>query len=178
MRIPVVVDCRARGILRYHFRLRRFGLDRGDGKKYRGLVTERKAERLKEYCRQKHLKFYIDNRYGTRGSSYRARFLRHHDPVFGMFYFCAYCGKPVSKKNVTVDHLYPVAKVSRDPALQKKLRRQGIDDLNSERNLVPACYRCNQAKAAQTGVSAGNGEDDDAHDNQNRHGCNRNDGGN
>ena len=36
----------------------------------------------------------------------------------------------------------------------------------------------NQAKAAQTGVSAGNGEDDDAHDNQNRNGCNRNDGGN
>ena len=63
MRIPVVVDCRSRGILRYHFRLRRFGLDRGEEKKYRGLVTERKLERLKEYCRQKHLKFYIDNRY-------------------------------------------------------------------------------------------------------------------
>ena len=97
------------------------------------------------------MKFYIDNRYGTRGSSYRARFLRNNDPVLGMFYFCAYCGRPVSKKYVTVDHLYPVAKVSRDPALQKKLRRQGIDDLNSEKNLVPACYRCNQAKAAQMG---------------------------
>ena len=151
MRIPVVVDCRSQGILRYHFRLRRFGLDRGEGKKYRGLVTERKLERLKVYCREKHLKFYIDNRYGTRGSSYRARFLRNNDPVLGMFYFCAYCGRPVSKKYVTVDHLYPVAKVSRDPALQKKLRRQGIDDLNSEKNLVPACYRCNQAKAAQMG---------------------------
>ena len=152
MRIPVVVDCRSRGILRYHFRLRRFGLDRGEGKKYRGLVTERKLERLKAYCREKHLKFYIDNRYGTRGSSYRARFLRNNDPVLGMFYFCAYCGRPVSKKYVTVDHLYPVAKVSRDPALQKKLRRQGIDDLNSEKNLVPACYRCNQKKAAQMGA--------------------------
>ena len=152
MRIPVVVDCRSRGILRYHFRLRRFGLDRGEGKKYRGLVTERKLERLKAYCREKHLKFYIDNRYGTRGSSYRARFLRNNDPVLGMFYFCAYCGRPVSKKYVTVDHLYPVAKVSRDPALQKKLRRQGIDDFNSEKNLVPACYRCNQKKAAQMGA--------------------------
>lgn len=152
MRIPVVVDCRSRGILRYHFRLRRFGLDRGEEKKYRGLVTERRLERLKEYCRQKHLKFYIDNRYGTRGSSYRARFLRYHDPVLGLFYFCAYCGRPVSKKQVTVDHLYPVAKVSRDPALQRKLRRQGIDDLNSEKNLVPACYRCNQKKAAQMGA--------------------------
>lgn len=152
MRIPVVVDCRSKGILRYHFRLRRFGLDRGEEKKYRGLVAERRLERIEEYCRQKHLKFYIDNRYGTRGSSYRARFLRHHDPVLGLFYFCAYCGRPVSKKHVTVDHLYPVAKVSRDLALQRKLKRQGIDDLNSEKNLVPACYRCNQKKAAQMGA--------------------------
>lgn len=152
MRIPVVVDCRSKGILRYHFRLRHFGLDRGEEKKYRGLVAERRLERIEEYCRQKHLKFYIDNRYGTRGSSYRARFLRHHDPVLGLFYFCAYCGRPVSKKHVTVDHLYPVAKVSRDLALQRKLKRQGIDDLNSEKNLVPACYRCNQKKAAQMGA--------------------------
>lgn len=152
MRIPVVVDCGSRGILRYHFRLRRLGLDRGEEKKYRGMVTERRLERLREYCRENHLKFYIDNRYGTRGSSYRARFLRHYDPVLGWFYFCAYCGRPVSKKHVTVDHLYPVAKVSRDPALQRKLKRQGIDDLNSEKNLVPACYRCNQKKAAQMGA--------------------------
>lgn len=152
MRIPVVVDCREKCRLRYHFRLRRFGLDRGEAKKYRGLISERRLERLKEYCRENHLKFYIDNRYGTRDSGYRARFLKHHDPVLGCFYFCAYCGRPVSVKRVTVDHLYPVAKVSRDPALQKKLRRQGIDDLNSEKNLVPACYRCNQAKAAQMGA--------------------------
>lgn len=151
MRIPVVVDCSDRYRLRYHFRLRRFGLDRGNERKYRGLIPERRLERVKEYCRENHLKFYIDNRYGTRGSSYRSRFLKHNDPVFGCFYFCAYCGRPVSKKRVTVDHLYPVAKVSRDPALQKKLHRQGIDDLNSEKNLVPACYKCNQAKAAQMG---------------------------
>lgn len=152
MRIPVVVDCRDRGRLRWHFKLRRFGLEHGDGTKYRGLLTERRTERLKEYCRENHLKFYIDNRYGTRGSGYRARFLRNHAPVLGCFYFCAYCGKPLSKKRLTVDHLYPVAKVSRDPRLQKKLHRQGIDDLNSEKNLVPACYRCNQAKAANMGA--------------------------
>lgn len=152
MRIPVVVDCRSRGILRYHFRLRRFGLDRDEGKTYRGMIPERRLERLRTYCRERHLKFYIDNQYGTRGSSYRARFFRSHKPVLGMFYFCSYCGRPVSTKRVTVDHLYPVAKVSRDPALQRKLKRQGIGDLNSEKNLVPACYRCNQAKAAQMGA--------------------------
>lgn len=152
MRIPVVVDCRDRGRLRWHFRLRWFGLEHMQGTKYRGMLSERRLEHLREYCRQKHLKFYIDNCYGTRGSSYRARFFRHTPPLLGRFYFCAYCGRPVSKKRVTVDHLYPVAKVSRDPKLQKKLHRQGIEDLNSEKNLVPACYRCNQAKAAQMGA--------------------------
>ncbi len=152
MRIPVVVDCRDRYRLRYHFRLRRFGLDRGTEHKYRGLISKRRLERLEAYCRENHLKYYIDNRYGTRDSGYRSRFLAHDTPVLGCFYFCAYCGRPVSKKRVTVDHLYPVAKVSRDLELQKKLRRQGIDDLNSEKNLVPACYRCNQAKGAQMGA--------------------------
>lgn len=151
MKVPVAVECRLRFAFRYYFRLRRFGLRRSDDKKYRGRISERKMERLREYCRDKHLKFYIDNEYGTRDSGYRARFFRSNAPVLGLFYFCAYCGKPLSKKRVTVDHLYPVAKVSRDMELQKKLRRQGITDLNSEKNLVAACYRCNQEKAAQMG---------------------------
>lgn len=152
MKVPVAVDCRSRFPFRYHFRLRRFGLRRSEDKRYRGTLSERKMERLREYCRQKHIKFYIDNEYGTRDAGYRARFFRNHAPVFGLFYFCAYCGRPLSKKRVTVDHLYPVAKVSRDPELQKKLKRQGIRELNSEKNLVAACYRCNQAKAAQMGA--------------------------
>ncbi|MCI7130597.1 MAG: HNH endonuclease [Lachnospiraceae bacterium] len=151
MRIPVAVDCSPHGIFRYHFRLRRFGLDRDEGKKYRGTIPERKLELLKEYCWKNHLKFYIDNEYGTRSRDYRARFFNSHRPVFGRFYFCAYCGKLLSKKRVTVDHLYPVAKVSKDPELQKKLKRQGIEELNSEKNLVAACDRCNQKKGAHMG---------------------------
>lgn len=151
MRIPVVVDCGSRRVFRYHFRLRRFGLDRDEGKKYCGTISERKLELLKKYCYENHLKFYIDNEYGTRSKDYRARFFNSHRPVFGRYYFCAYCGRLMSKRRMTVDHLYPVAKVSKDPELQKKLKRQGIGDLNSEKNLVAACYRCNQAKGAQMG---------------------------
>ena len=151
MKIPVVVDCRSGWIIRYHFRLRRFGLDRAEEKKYRGMVSERRLEHIKEYCREKHLKYYIDNAYGTRDSGYRERFLKSYHPLFGKIYFCAYCGKLLSRRRVTVDHLYPVAKVSRDLELQKRLKRQGIRDLNAVKNLVPACERCNQAKAAQMG---------------------------
>ena len=69
MRIPVVVDCSPKGVFRYHVRLRRFELDRDKRKKYRGTIPERKLERLKEYCRERHLRFYIDNEYGTRSSN-------------------------------------------------------------------------------------------------------------
>ena len=86
MKIPVVVDCRSGWIIRYHFRLRRFGLDRAEEKKYRGMVSERKLEHIKEYCREKHLKYYIDNAYGTRDSGYRERFLKSYHPLFGKIY--------------------------------------------------------------------------------------------
>jgi 5-methylcytosine-specific restriction endonuclease McrA len=150
MKIPVAVDG-SRLMLPYHFRLRRFGLRRVAKRQYRGRVRERRMERLRDYCREKHLKFYTDNAYGTRDGAYRARFFQNHPPLPGGFYFCAYCGRLVSKRKVTVDHLYPVAMVSRDPKLQKKLRRQGITDLNCAKNLVPACYDCNQKKAANMG---------------------------
>ena len=105
-----------------------------------------------ENIREKHLRFYTDNEYGRRSRDYRARFFRENPPLPGGFYFCAYCGIPHGRRRITVDHLYPVAKVSKDPALQKKLRRRGISDLNGPANLVPACHRCNAKKAAQMGV--------------------------
>lgn len=151
MKIPVVVDCREKPTFRYRMKLCQFGLKLEDGNKYRGEITKRKVTELQEYCRANHLKFYTDNGYGTRDAGYRARFFRNYKPVFGRFYFCAYCGRLMTKKRMTVDHLYPVAKVSRDLRLQKKLQRQGIKDLNSEKNLVAACYACNQEKSAQMG---------------------------
>ena len=59
MRIPVVVDCRSRGILPYHFRLRRFGLDRSEGKKYKGFISERKLSELSKTLRNAAAKFRI-----------------------------------------------------------------------------------------------------------------------
>jgi 5-methylcytosine-specific restriction endonuclease McrA len=150
MKVPVAVDG-SRLMLPYHFRLRRFGLRRMEKRKYRGRIRERHLEELRSYCRENNLKFYTDNAYGTRDGAYRTRFFRSHPPLPGGFYFCAYCGRLVSKKRVTIDHLYPVAKVSRDVKLQKKLRRQGITDLNCVKNLVPACESCNQKKAANMG---------------------------
>lgn len=149
---PVVIENGSRRTFWHHFRLVWWGFSRVGGGKYKGRVSERKFERVREFCREKHLRFYTDNEYGRRSRDYRARFFRENPPLPGGFYFCAYCGIPHGRRRITVDHLYPVAKVSKDPALQKKLRRRRISDLNGPANLVPACHRCNAKKAAQMGA--------------------------
>ena len=38
--------------------------------------------------------------------NYRATYLKHHKPLTGI-YICAYCGKPMTKQHLTVDHIIP-----------------------------------------------------------------------
>ena len=83
---------------------------------------------------------------------YRKTFFSNNPPVIHNNYFCAYCGKLVNKENITVDHLYPIGAVKKDPKLQKKLKRKGIKDINDKKNLVPACRTCNKKKSANLGI--------------------------
>lgn len=91
-------------------------------------------------------------KFGERSRDYRKTFFSHNKPVFGRYYFCAYCGMPVTAKELEVDHLYPVAKVRGSAALQKKLKLMGAVSVNSLCNLVPACHRCNKKKSAHMGA--------------------------
>lgn len=133
--------------------LKRFGLI-WDGYEFNGLIKrEKKIERIKNYCRDENLKFKIQNSMGSRSANYRNKFFTHNSPmVLGRYYICAYCGKLLTKKNVIVDHLYPIGMVSRDVMYQKKLKRKGIQNINSHTNLVPACGRCNMKKADKAGI--------------------------
>lgn len=38
--------------------------------------------------------------------NYRATYFKHHNPITGI-YICAYCGKPITKQYLTVDHIIP-----------------------------------------------------------------------
>ncbi|MBR2189020.1 MAG: HNH endonuclease [Eubacterium sp.] len=134
------------------FRLRRFGLRPDRFGAYAGTVrSRRKLEKLRAYCEKKHLYFRLDNAYGRRGGSYRNIFFRTTRPVLGAFYFCAYCGKPMTRKHVTVDHLYPVGSAYKDPDMQEFLRKKHLSGLNDPKNLVAACRKCNQEKSSRMG---------------------------
>lgn len=65
-----------------------------------------------------------------RSDDYRRQYLKHNKGFLGL-YFCAYCLKPVTKKNMEVDHILPVSK----------------SGINHRGNLVCSCSKCNRSKS-------------------------------
>lgn len=89
--------------------------------------------------------------FGERSRDYRRVFFSNNRPTLGKYYFCSYCGMPVTAKELQVDHLYPVARVRSSLKLQEKLKNMGAESVNDPCNLIPACRRCNKIKSAHMG---------------------------
>lgn len=128
---------------------------------FKGRVNEKKIRKLKRYCSWHHMKFELDNSYGKRSTDYRLQFFKHYGDGMayrglmgmfkrnGTFFYCAYCHRKIPKYDITIDHIYPVAKVNSTPKLQAKLRNMGYRDVNDYRNLTPACFKCNRRKSTK-----------------------------
>ena len=147
----VTVDCNGNNRCKLRLAMWKFGL-LWNGKEYEGYVRDKKLDSLKQKCRQLHVKVVFDKTFSMRSTNYRKDYFASHPPHIKDRYICAYCGRLVKKKNVTIDHLYPVGKVKESIKLQKKLKRHGIHNVNDVANLVPACRRCNQRKSAKMGL--------------------------
>lgn len=150
----IAVKDGAESVQNYRMKLSLLGLREEEEGKFSGrFFSKRKVERVKSFCDSHHLKFLYDNEYGERNTYYRYTFFSNNPPqVLGKYYFCAYCGRLHTRRYMTVDHLYPVGKVSKGIRMQKKLKRMGIKSINDEKNLVAACRSCNSAKSAKTGI--------------------------
>lgn len=111
-----------------------------------GKISTRKAVKIQKICDREYVRIdYTDTRW-FRNDKYRKEFFAHNKPIIKDSYFCAYCGKILTRKNITVDHLYPIDKARSDIKLQKKLLKRGITNINNADNLVPACMDCNKKK--------------------------------
>lgn len=104
-----------------------------------------------------------------RNNSYREDFLRYNKGIFGCLYFCAYCGRPITKKHMQVDHHIAINYVKRNPIFKlyfgisnvisnvfgrilhgsKWKKNKGV---NVSYNLIPACPKCNNAKKDRGGL--------------------------
>lgn len=105
-------------------------------------------DELKQFCKKNKLKIVISDTKYQRNSKYRENYLSSHEEKK---YWCAYCGNRFEKEQITIDHIFPVDKTSKSVSLQNRMHRFGIGDINSEKNLVPACKSCNSKKASKTG---------------------------
>lgn len=150
----IAVEEKEEGSLcRYAKRLQGFGLDyMGDGKYAGEWKSVRQELNVRDFAKKHKARFFFDDEFGSRTRDYRTVFHRTYRPAVRGRYFCAYCGRLLTEKQLTVDHLYPVAKVSRSMKMRKKLRREGIMSLNDAKNLVPACMSCNRHKKDRMGL--------------------------
>lgn len=126
------------------------GFAQEDNKYTKYCGHKREITKIKEFCKKNKLKFFYDNEYGERSSDYRKIFFTKNPSDNGK-YMCVYCGRYYPKEKITVDHLYPVNKVSQNEKLQRRLQKHGIDSLNDTSNLVAACFSCNRQKSDKTG---------------------------
>lgn len=136
---------------RHRRALERFGLSETEDGTFAGVVDAGKVRKLEKMCKRWHLDFRYADRFGQRSTDYRRKFFQQVKPVFGKYYFCAYCGMPLTKEKMTIDHIYPVHLASSDIKTRKRMKKAGLSGVNDIRNLVPACYGCNKRKGTRTG---------------------------
>lgn len=151
MNIPVKITNGRENTYKHRGKLRYYGLQYRD-KAWQGIVTKRKYKQIQKYCNKNNLKFEINNNFGKRSTTYRSTFFKFNAPFIGNYYFCAYCGKLITGKGITVDHIYPVYKVNKSQRLQNKLKKIGATSVNDWQNLVASCWSCNLKKGTQTGI--------------------------
>ena len=116
-----------------------------------GEVEASEIGALEEWCFKRRLE--IETPYSKRSSDYRKVFFEAFVPNAGKHrYFCAYCGFPVRKERITVDHLIAVKRAQRSRFYLNLLRKWCCGSVNDVRNLVPSCRRCNSRKGTKAGV--------------------------
>ncbi len=107
-----------------------------------------------------------------RGLNYRSDFLKTNKGLFGCIYLCAYCGRPMGRKKMQVDHHIAINHVKNNPLYKlyfglhniatnlvsrvkclmtgaKYSRQTGV---NVSYNLLPACPKCNNKKSDKGGM--------------------------
>lgn len=107
-----------------------------------------------------------------RNDKYRSDFLKTNKGLFGCIYICVYCGRPMLRKTMQVDHHLAVNHVKHNPLLKlwfgvnntarnamgylvssltgKPYKK--LSGVNVTYNLLPACPKCNREKSDKGGM--------------------------
>lgn len=130
---------------RFYLRLNGFRYDKGSGS-WLNTISSEAAKTYIRFAEKHHLHYEFVSVHTKRSSSYKKAWKEANRPWHGL-YLCAYCGRIVREKNITVDHIVPVniAKTS----LEFERSGRNINDLS---NLCGACSKCNRKKSDKGGL--------------------------
>lgn len=142
----LLVSNKKRDTYRYRRKLYRLGLRFENGKWRLKTADTNVEEEIAHFCKRKHLHYEcIDDKY-VRSNDYRKNLIINYKKKDNKFYRCAYCGKKLTNKTMTVDHIIPIDKVQHDVFYRRVMKILKIKNINDVNNLAPACERCNKKK--------------------------------
>lgn len=139
-------------------RLRKLGLTRvkkSRKNKYWEMrnVSPKRMKKIRRFCKRHLLHIEVIDQRFTGSGTYRREFFKYYKPFIWKYYFCIYCGRLVSKKNLQVDHIIPIHKAKTSKWVRRYLGRKKFPKgVNDYRNLGAACCYCNLAKSAKMGL--------------------------
>ncbi len=119
------------------------------GRKWQINTPDKKlGKEITGFCRSHNLHYECIADNYVRSNTYRKEFLTSYGRIHGKFR-CAYCGKKITEKEMTVDHIIPVHKVRHKGIVRSMMKWSGISNINDINNLAPACRRCNTRKGTK-----------------------------
>lgn len=119
---------------------------------YEKRMPEENADEWVAFCKKYRLRCDVIPEQYMRSGDYRKEFFKETKPVTPAKYRCAYCGRKLTYKQVQVDHVIPVNKMSYDKGVRFFAKQFGIENVNDTKNLVSSCRHCNLSKGTKMGM--------------------------
>ena len=90
--------------------------------------------------------YYYDEKW-ERGKGYKKKWILKNPQDK---YRCVYCGRKVPYNSITLDHIFPVSVAKKSRIARFWLKYKGCQNIDDDKNLVPACHNCNKLKGKST----------------------------
>lgn len=119
---------------------------------YEKKVIEEEIPAWKQFAKRFKLRIDVIPEEYMRSDDYRDTYFKNNRPVVEAKYRCAYCGKMIAYRDTTIDHIFPINKLSYNESVRRRAARWGITGANEETNLVTACRSCNSRKGTKMGL--------------------------
>ncbi len=148
----VTVEGNAEKLEYFDWHLEKLGLSKESETTYSGdFDSGEEISKVVNFCIRNEFEYSLGRNPAAGRYNYRTEFFKHNPPNAKGKYRCVYCGKWFDEDRIVVDHIYPASRVASDPSLQKRMKKMGIDNVNSLENLVPACEACAEKKGNRIG---------------------------